>query len=274
MNITFEGKYKSIENFKWENIPKFVVITGKNGTGKSQLLNIIDAGITKSWKDTPNVPAQFPIIQNEIYRIEHLIFLKGEWSLSNIGAIGINDIQVEREQLYNKFIERSNVSKGKDSESFKGFRENWRKHHSHIYINEFFDDIIEKNSLFNGKTLSKDEFLNVLPNNPLIDLKQQATNINIGKIFYNYRLDLFQAKADGISEKEFITKNSEKPWIIINHLFKEIDLPFELNNPEEVSIRDMYTPILKNIESNNPINFSELSSGEKVLVSLIFWLFN
>ena len=41
MDIKFTEKYKSITNFEWLNIPRFSVITGSNGTGKSQLLKLI-----------------------------------------------------------------------------------------------------------------------------------------------------------------------------------------------------------------------------------------
>mgnify|MGYP003507029760 FL=1 len=46
MEIKFEGKYKSITSFNWTEIPKFVVITGPNGTGKSQLLDLIYNTVT------------------------------------------------------------------------------------------------------------------------------------------------------------------------------------------------------------------------------------
>ncbi|MGL5722002.1 MAG: hypothetical protein ACRCY4_06365 [Brevinema sp.] len=37
--FTASKTYKSIpQGMEWEDIPNFVVITGKNGTGKSQLL--------------------------------------------------------------------------------------------------------------------------------------------------------------------------------------------------------------------------------------------
>ncbi|EMO62625.1 hypothetical protein LEP1GSC133_1794 [Leptospira borgpetersenii serovar Pomona str. 200901868] len=36
--------YKSLKNFKWENIPDFAVITGLNGSGKTQLLEALNGG--------------------------------------------------------------------------------------------------------------------------------------------------------------------------------------------------------------------------------------
>jgi AAA15 family ATPase/GTPase len=274
MNIKFEGKYKSVEKVNWQDVPKFSVITGKNGTGKSQLLDIIKAGITKQWEGVPNPPNQFPEITGEIYRTEDLVFLRGEWALNNLGAIGLNNVQQERENFYNQFTQRQQQLRGLNAANFKQQRDRYRKNPNHTHLQEFFDDLIENNELYNGKTLAKDDFLNKIPNNLLTDLRHQATNSNIGKIFYNYRLDLIEAKANGKTEEEFIKENSEKPWVQINQLFSDIDLPFELNNPEEVNMRDMYTPVLKNKETNEPINFTDLSSGEKVLVSLVFWLFN
>jgi len=44
MNIIFKGKHKSIREFEWKDIPKLAVVTGLNGSGKSQLLEIIHSG--------------------------------------------------------------------------------------------------------------------------------------------------------------------------------------------------------------------------------------
>ncbi|WP_459213161.1 AAA family ATPase [Aquimarina rhabdastrellae] len=274
MNIKFDGKYKSINRIVWNDIPILSVITGKNGTGKSQLLDIIKSGILKSWENTPNPPSIFAQLSGVLYRTEDLVFLRGEWGLSNLEAIGLNNVQQERESLYNQFTNRHKQLRGVNAVNIRKQREQYRKQPKHNSLIEFFDEVIEDNKLFNGQTLPKDEFLNLIPNNFLTDIRLQATNSNIGKIFYNYRLDLIEAKSNGISEEEFIKEHSEKPWVLINQLFNDIELPFELNNPEEVNMRDMYTPVLKNKNTREPINFTDLSSGEKVLVSLVFWLFN
>jgi ABC-type lipoprotein export system ATPase subunit len=275
MNIIFKGKYKSINQISWSNIPAFSVITGKNGTGKSQLLDLIKAGIIKEWEDIlPNPPSQLPIISDEIYRIEDLVFLRGEWVLSNLGAISLGSVQQERTKFYRDFQKRQKYLKRLNASNIQEERKKHKKNHNHTQLVDFFDDLIEDNQLYNEKTLTKEDFFDMIPNNLLTDVRLQATNSNIGKIFYNYRLDLIQAKVEGKTEEDFIKENSEKPWIQINTIFKDIDLPFELNNPEKSNIRDSYTPVLKNILTEEPINFSELSSGEKVLVSLVFWLFN
>ncbi len=41
MIIKFQGEHKSLKTFESENLDDFSVITGKNGCGKSQLIELI-----------------------------------------------------------------------------------------------------------------------------------------------------------------------------------------------------------------------------------------
>ena len=67
------SQYKSLqEGFEWNDIPPFAVITGVNGVGKSQLLEVI-----KGWGDRPNSRGAIPAIVREISSssgTENLIF--------------------------------------------------------------------------------------------------------------------------------------------------------------------------------------------------------
>ena len=42
----FEGQYKSLNNFEWNQIPKFAVIVGPNGSGKTPLPELIYESLT------------------------------------------------------------------------------------------------------------------------------------------------------------------------------------------------------------------------------------
>lgn len=41
MEISFKGEYLSLKDFECKNMPNFIVITGKNGSGKSQFMDLI-----------------------------------------------------------------------------------------------------------------------------------------------------------------------------------------------------------------------------------------
>ncbi len=150
MDFKFTGKYKSLENINWNNIPKLSVITGKNGTGKSQLLSLIDLSIKQQINP-------YGEISGELYRIEDIVFLTGEWALNDLPAIGLVEIQEENSlSLYKWFCKHKidfDMMKGDSplGETIKqrAFRPTYRN------IDKIFDSIILKNK---NSFLSQDEF--------------------------------------------------------------------------------------------------------------------
>jgi predicted ATPase len=69
MKIQFDGKYKSIGPFEWNEIPSFVVITGLNGTGKSQLLRLIHATVVGSEQITERLSITGALFKPEVLPI-------------------------------------------------------------------------------------------------------------------------------------------------------------------------------------------------------------
>ncbi|MBN8568197.1 MAG: ATP-binding protein [Ignavibacteria bacterium] len=270
MNIEFKGKYKSIENFVWNDIPRFAVITGKNGTGKSQLLRLIHCSITKNW-DIQMDNVEHSII-DEFFRIEDIIFLQADsWGLQEMEVIGTHNIEQEREGLYLDFVNHvREIKKYKDFGTYKKSKVNDINYLSKL---DFFDEYYEKKGFIELEDISKQDLLENVYSKILMR-KNQMRNQRTSTMFYEYKLKLVEAKSKGDSEEQFIHLNSKKPWEVINSIFKEINLPFAISNPEDVSILDRYVPQLINIDKNVSIKFTDLSSGERVLVSLVFWLFN
>ncbi len=82
MELKFDGKYKSITSFHWTDIPDFVVLTGPNGTGKSQLLDLIYNSLTNIQGTTDKVT-----LIGKTFEPEEVTFLKGEWELQNSGHV-------------------------------------------------------------------------------------------------------------------------------------------------------------------------------------------
>jgi recombinational DNA repair ATPase RecF len=63
MNIELiSASYKSIKSLKWDDIPEFVVVTGKNGSGKTQLLELLNYhfGTTQKQKSKTKQQANSP----------------------------------------------------------------------------------------------------------------------------------------------------------------------------------------------------------------------
>jgi ABC-type uncharacterized transport system ATPase component len=250
MEIKFEGKYKSITSFNWTEIPRFVVITGPNGTGKSQLLDLIYNSITK----TQITSGKISIIGQNI-KANEITFLKGEWQLANTGHVSLFTIQQKMDGYFNNFKQG-----------------NYRQNQPNQFKLHFaFQEILKKTGKQHN-TISKEEFYEHFPE-ILIEQESQLSQ-KIGEVFYNYRLSEIELLSKRVSEEDIKKEIGEKPWIVLREIIKESKLPFDINDPSEYGIRDSFQLKLTHQILNEEINFNDLSSGEKVLISLVFYLYN
>ena len=171
MNIKFRGKYKSLTDFDWDNIPMFSVITGPNGTGKSQLLNIIYNTIVNNPNEKERVQ-----IENFVIKREEVSFLKGEWNLSNTSSTDLSTIQQKRTSHYNTFkqnnIKHNDVNQRALYAEFQLIKQKLGKNHQQI---------------------TKDEFDELFPD--IIIEQEQLLSQKIEEIFYNYRLSEIESLA-------------------------------------------------------------------------------
>lgn len=253
MDIIFNGKYKSLTSFEWKDIPNFVVITGPNGTGKSQLLSLIFNTVINKSGTTERVS----IIGKSI-NPDEIIFLRGEWHLQDTSHIDLASLQRKTEEYYGNF----------------------RQNHS--YQNNTYDEYGLKSKVAFKKIqmqlnkspyeITKEEFSKVFPET-LIDNESELSQ-KISEFFYNYRLSEIELLANGKNEFEIKEAIGEKPWVVLREIIKEAKLPFEINDPSENGFRDGFRLKLTSQALNEEVMFNDLSSGEKVLISLAFYLYN
>lgn len=95
MKINFNGFYKSLSSFTSEELPDFTVITGKNGSGKSQLISCIKNPIGALI--TPRESYELQFIPNEKnVTVGELIYLSKGPGTSDL----LNTVMVQYEKLY------------------------------------------------------------------------------------------------------------------------------------------------------------------------------
>jgi ABC-type molybdenum transport system ATPase subunit/photorepair protein PhrA len=73
MDLILTNKYKVLQPFEWRDVPSFAVVTGVNGTGKSQLLEIVHASVINSRGITARIQ-----VENEVFKRDEVTYLKGE----------------------------------------------------------------------------------------------------------------------------------------------------------------------------------------------------
>ena len=250
------GSYKSIaQPFSWKNIPNFSVITGENGAGKSQLLELINMQYDPS---QANIKKQFTDvrinIQNAKYSAHEVVFLKNFSQGEGSPQVGLNEISSEITNIFNQINQNRPSNDPYEQGRFQRI--------SSILA----DQGVDKNLLDN------DKLYDLLPNDFFFSNPNKAL-ANIAKHFYNYQIDLIQLQADKKTEVEIEKEIGEKPWDEFNNLLKNSNLRYEVTTPEGLNIRTRYQLKLKDKISNLELDPQHLSTGEIAIIKLYCWLF-
>ena len=282
MRYKLEVGYKSLEPFESE-LPDFVILTGVNGVGKTQILQSLQNGISKIITDGTLVPSHkikyieklLPVTDlSPIHRGDHHNY--GRYDYEDPLFIG-----------YSRFYE----FKGENHE-FPNTLEELEKFSNSIYGNiNLTTKQFEKLKLFieqhPERITDLQLFKDRIPND-YHPTTHDIFNQNFSTVFDNYQKlefeNLFNEFLHKYKKKEvcylksdnFIEKYGQAPWKIINEILDSVDIPYEFKVPNE----NDYSPYLpyepkfikKDIETE--VKISELSSGEKILIALAFALYN
>lgn len=77
------------------------------------------------------------------------------------------------------------------------------------------------------------------------------------------------------SKEEFLNNFGDKPWLLINKIIEDtFDGKFQFSIPDETSLSYTYTAQLIQRDEQTPVSIEQLSSGEKTLLWLALTLFN
>lgn len=274
MKISIKQKHKSINPPCEFELPEFSVLTGKNGSGKTHLLEAI-ADNTKS----------------EVYINDKLI--------KNITYIGFNGLNPTIEETCNpqtvaqhikmmwgnyenalkQHLSYHSYLPNKNDTSFSlnsmGIDQNSKKYISHV---------IEKTGK-EPKALTETDFLTHFDASFMA--KNDFFTAQFALIFKTYHKkqeendynEYRQLKGKKISKPVLTPEEFEKsfgipPWDFINKIFRETNIPYEVNNPTDTHLESSFNFRLKDTANDLEISSMDLSTGEKVLMSLALAIYN
>lgn len=241
MDISFSGTYRSLGSFAIEGLPRFCTITGPNGAGKTQFLELVEISTN------PNATIKASL-SGQLFNSDEVLLLTSEWTnLSNSSVVGFEAVMQQHNQFWSLF--QQFVYNGQSG-----------------YLSQLFQKI----STDLGKPLvgiTQEEFTQNFDLSAPV-AQTAVFNQTVGQAFMDFRIRQLEAIEQGLR------LNVEPPWVLLREIISEAKLPFTFTDPSDVTIRSGYTFMLTNTRFGKQIQFSELSSGEKVLMSLVFWLFH
>lgn len=300
------ASYKNIKNgFKWENIPKFAVITGENGSGKTALLEQMNL-IYSSDNQNSNQNKIYIFLNRISSKIKYfnnigltnksysknessIVMLKNMYNItadfrqeSNIFRIAKNYFnQYQNKNINLKDFINRNYSNFNENE--RNILESWRKTITSNF--EKYSHFFKKHGLTEEKLLlemNQDEFYQWLDSlndinlesNPTIFDEQLLVDTFISYFikFENYKRELEKLYQDK-SVKEIYKMTEEKfgknPLDRINKILKKYYSKYELDITKD-KFNDIKL-ICRNKESKDLVFLSDLSLGEQIIISLIMW---
>lgn len=268
IRLNLQNKFKSLTPFQFD-LPDFVLFTGLNGAGKTQILTAIQSNAMILTNESGHIlnPKKYVTSQN--------------LTPNNIAVITRQQLTQNIQNLWAQFSQTYLVQK----------RVNPNYNLQHLFGNPQAPQIkiISKISKFAEKEideLSVEDFYNFYP----IEDGLQQTDVfhqNFSSLFKRYQ-DKYEdngyrqykrevknlKEITYLSQEQFFKTYGEAPWEFVNKIIKEANLDYHIKVPQDYNRDAPFELKLINNISSAEINFIDLSSGEKVLMSLALALYN
>lgn len=274
MHVVLNTSYKSIPKGISFDVPNFCVLTGKNGSGKSHLLEAIATGSAIATSSG----VQLKVIQH-------------------VGFNGLNptvDEQCETNQVIANATNWWNQIQGisnhyreviKQGQVFTDVVTQYLPQHGQ---NPVLHSVIARVLKNSGKNLGELTQEDILTHISFVDIAQNQLFFSqcalIFKAYHSRQIKNdfaeFRASKTGIqgtpflSQSDFVQKYGPPPWDLINEILKRAGLSFEVTSPNLSDFDLPYRLRLVDQKTGVDISVNDLSSGEKVLMSLALAIYN
>ncbi|WP_080727922.1 AAA family ATPase [Ralstonia solanacearum] len=244
-------KYKSIENLTWENVPPFAVVTGLNGSGKTQLLEVLAYKLTGTTPHGIDLNGLKLSIAGDSFGPESVAYLPSRWEFTPAAHVGIPQMQQARDQLWSEVYQHHH-----NPSDFRGATKRAR---------------IRK--LVGEGANDQESFKKRLPDDYAFMLEDGDVVAGLAHVLVAYRLRVAEGLEQGQSRDEIRKLLGPAPWDVINEAFQAADFPYEVVSPVGTPIAGIYELKLQSKLTGDRIPPGDLSSGEKMLLVLVLWLY-
>ena len=276
IKLTFNNRYKSIfDGGDSVELPRFSVITGPNGSGKTQLLEAIRDRVVSTQFGDPATQAN-----SELLFVSDLLQAKQNTSRNNY----LLELHRRSEEQILTRNRNPNVYKNKASYTSLANINLPKEYGSEIVFNQLMTLVMGRAWDNNKIPLSVEDTHSVLPGD-YIDraFRKNSFSSSISDVFKNYQIeweenDYCKYKSDRgdvrpfLSEAEFRTKFGAPPWEVFNRTLRRLKLNYEFNRPVDGKSH-FHAHLISNKDQRQIVELDQLSSGEQTLLSIATGLY-
>lgn len=239
----------------WDNVPAFAVLTGLNGSGKTQLLEVLAYRLTNTMHPQVGDLTQVRVsISGDKFGPESVAFIPSRWDIGGSPVLGVAEMQGAKRQLFqslNQGTIRHDVAKRS--------------------MRARLERMLGVNNL---DQLGQDEFVRRLPDDFAFMLDEADVTSGLTHVFLAYRLQSAEALEAGTLKSDISKLLGPAPWDVLNETFQAAEFPYRVLSPVGTRLLDQYELILEDAGTKQRLRPMDLSSGEKILLGLVLWLYN
>ena len=268
MKIQVKKIYKSIRNIQAVDLPDFVVLTGKNGSGKSHFMEAMTKseycsvfdGEGKPLTQVKYIPFNGlnPHIEEKCEYLGLTNTRKQAWQ--NIRGLISEYEQSKRFNPTLTFAQFVASRAGRVKILGKlGALVNWD-------VKSITEELFAENYEISSDEIFSSQFASIF----------KLYNIRDRDNKFNKYLNEFEGECNKVlTDEEFVRLYGPKPWDLINKMLTSAGLSYQVNHPEGGGNKELdFNLHLTDINSGTEIRVNDLSTGEKVLMSLALSIYN
>jgi len=270
LSILLNQNYKSFKTgFQYTFEGELVILSGVNGAGKSQIIDIIRQNNHNSNNSNININSTIQIDNQNLNKnqIEYRSFKEN----ITIPEITQSTSQTFISSLVNALSFYKNYKLNPNNQP--NYSDSCIKA-KNILLKKYTEEE------FNSGKIKDDDFKRLLREENFIWRQNDIFTNSVGEIFFSYALKVQKGRAEvGKNGGEAFDESSLgiAPWEALNNLFIKLKLDYRFKNNYEISgVEIDEQPKLFSINNDGNLNTSEprelkdLSDGEKTIISLCF----
>jgi energy-coupling factor transporter ATP-binding protein EcfA2 len=318
VKLELHSKYRSIKSLKPVDLPNFTILTGVNGSGKTQLLEaisknfisidgIFDSGLIRLFDWNNLVPndstpvsfsqlnqqkyAQYPRVSEQFqlhhkYIVDQLHqFLNSKDLIPILGDNALEILSMSKDDLSQKISDQHLASETIDW--IQDAMTNYEK----TLVSNLGDVFPQAKSMVDSWKRTTNKSIVQLREDGIYEF-YDLMKVNVGifqqsfsQLFLMYEKALIDndfseflntqkgKNTNFVSAEQFVENYGEPPWKVLNSILEKANLDFRITEPANIHDDRPYQAKLIHVKTKDELGFSDLSSGEKILMSITFCLY-
>ena len=267
MKLSLQSVYRCLQPQEID-LPDFTVITGVNGSGKTQLLRVIESGLAS--------------LDGKQERGNAKYFHNRDLDPKPSGGFSSRGIKVQRAGAYLAVVQYKDIVA-------KQPKLTWDDFCDQKDISGSIRTYVKSTAIRTGKSEQDLEDRDFQAETLFVE--QSADNPfdqNLSSVFWRYwqietsnshaLAELTQGRTtinQPMSNVDFLARYGPPPWQKVNSIFAEWGIDYHYDRPEgEIFSHEQPAIVPRHNASGAEVTYESFSSGEKILVSMLLALYN